>query len=181
MPGTWLFCANSCEVHRILTPRFQLLRNKGIQGVRARYDADFLPLISIVESCSGISVWNFWRCRDAAMHPHPNPQSQASRYANADLYLRHMLSARNLAGRFYQLQLRLGGCMIDLQFVCPTRICPDILPPIYLLVTGQQMSTEISPPLSQKCITKIHADLVFQACISFLSCFRTPGAPIRKS
>ena len=29
-------------------------------------------------------------------------------------------------------------------------------------------------------ITKIHANLVFQACISFLRCFRTPGAPTRK-
>ena len=26
----------------------------------------------------------------------------------------------------------------------------------------------------------MHADLVFQACISFLTCFRTPVAPIRK-
>ena len=26
----------------------------------------------------------------------------------------------------------------------------------------------------------MHADLVFQACISFLRCFRTPGAPRRK-
>ena len=30
-----------------------------------------------------------------------------------------------------------------------------------------------------KFITKTHADLVFKACISFLRCFRTPGAPIR--
>ena len=28
-------------------------------------------------------------------------------------------------------------------------------------------------------MTKIHTDLVFQACISFLRCFRTPGAPRR--
>ena len=32
----------------------------------------------------------------------------------------------------------------------------------------------------RKFITEIHAHLVFQACISFLRCFRTPGAPIRK-
>ena len=29
-------------------------------------------------------------------------------------------------------------------------------------------------------VTKIPADLVFQACISFLRCFSTPGTPIRK-
>ena len=32
----------------------------------------------------------------------------------------------------------------------------------------------------QKLITKIHADLVFQMCISFLRCFRTRGTPTRK-
>ena len=32
-----------------------------------------------------------------------------------------------------------------------------------------------------KFITKVHADLVFRACISFFRCFRTPGTPIRKS
>ena len=32
----------------------------------------------------------------------------------------------------------------------------------------------------QRCITKIHANLVIQACIWFLRCFRTPGAPISK-
>ena len=32
----------------------------------------------------------------------------------------------------------------------------------------------------RKFVTYIHANLVFQACISFLRCFRTPGAPIRK-
>ena len=29
-------------------------------------------------------------------------------------------------------------------------------------------------------MTKIHVDLVFQACISFLRCFSKPGAPIRR-
>ena len=29
-------------------------------------------------------------------------------------------------------------------------------------------------------VTLIHADLVFQVCISFLRCFRTPAAPTRK-
>ena len=29
-------------------------------------------------------------------------------------------------------------------------------------------------------VTKIHADLVFLACISFLRCFKTAGTPIRK-
>ena len=28
--------------------------------------------------------------------------------------------------------------------------------------------------------TKTHANLVFQACMSVLSCFRAPGVPIRK-
>ena len=32
----------------------------------------------------------------------------------------------------------------------------------------------------RKFITNIHADLVFQACILFLRCFGTPGAPIRE-
>ena len=32
----------------------------------------------------------------------------------------------------------------------------------------------------QKFITKIHADLAFQGCISFLRCFRTPDPPTRK-
>ena len=32
----------------------------------------------------------------------------------------------------------------------------------------------------RKFITKTHADLVFQAYILFLRCFRTLGAPIRK-
>ena len=31
----------------------------------------------------------------------------------------------------------------------------------------------------RKFVTQIHADLVFQTCISFLRCFRTPVAPIR--
>ena len=32
----------------------------------------------------------------------------------------------------------------------------------------------------RKSITEIHADLFFQACISFLRCFRTPVAPTRE-
>ena len=32
----------------------------------------------------------------------------------------------------------------------------------------------------RKFVTQIHADLVFQACITLLRCFRTPVAPIRK-
>ena len=32
-----------------------------------------------------------------------------------------------------------------------------------------------------KLVTKIHANLVFQACISVLKCFRTSGIPIKKS
>ena len=32
----------------------------------------------------------------------------------------------------------------------------------------------------QKFITKIHANLVFQVCISFLRCVRAPGTPIRQ-
>ena len=32
----------------------------------------------------------------------------------------------------------------------------------------------------QKFVTKLHVDLVFQACILFLRCFRTLGTPIRK-
>ena len=30
-------------------------------------------------------------------------------------------------------------------------------------------------------VTQIHANLVLRACITFLKCFRTPVAPIRKS
>ena len=43
--------------------------------------------------------------------------------------------------------------------------------------TANMLSYEQRPTF----ITNIHADLVFQACISFLRCCRTPGTPIRKT
>ena len=46
---------------------------------------------------------------------------------------------------------------------------------VYLVFEVSQ--TRVAP----RFVTKIHADLVLQACIAFLGCFfRTPGTPMRK-
>ena len=49
---------------------------------------------------------------------------------------------------------------------------------LFLLFGG--ISGQETPERRQKFITKIHANLVFHACISFLRSFRTPRTPIRK-